>query len=141
MVVAVGLAVTAGCSRPPLEQQVLSAQRLEYLAEAFPADGGSRVYFFYMHPPQRQMLALMVRHRNAALGGNADFQEIWLDRGGGFATHTDVQAGSPLETKVLRFLGTATINTNADLHIITHPADLDHLKWVVERMKDRNSKW
>src|SRR5580765_5030593 len=94
IVVAAGVALTVGCSRPPLDQQVLNAQRLEYVAEAFPTDGGSRVFFFYTHPPERQMLALLVRHRNPALGGNADFQEIWLDRGGGFGTHTDVQAGS-----------------------------------------------
>src|SRR5438876_830288 len=131
------LALTEACSRShPLDQQVLAAEHLEYLAEAFPADGGSRVFFFYVHPPQRQLLAVIVRHRNAALGGNADFQEIWLDRGGGFGTHTDVQPDSALEAKLLQLLRTAMINTNADLHIITHPAKLDHLKWVAERMKD-----
>jgi len=136
------ISVMLGCgSRQSLEQQVLSADHLEYLAEAFPSDGGSRVFFFYMHPPKHQLLALMVRHRNPALGGNADFQEIWLDRGGGFGTHTDVQPASALEAKLLLLLQAATIGTNAELHVTTKPASLDHLKWVTERMTDRRAKW
>ena len=128
-----------GCgSRRPLDQQVLSANHLEYIAEAFPADGGSRMFLFYMQPPEHRQLALLVRHRNFT---NADFQEIWLDRNPGFGTHTDVQPGSALEVKLIQLLQTATINTNADLQFITHPPSLDHLKWVTKRIQDRKSKW
>src|SRR6266850_5646227 len=40
VVLAAALALTGACSRShPLDQQVLAADHLEYLAEAFPADG------------------------------------------------------------------------------------------------------
>ncbi len=134
----------AGCGPPqPLEQQVLSANQLEYISEDFPPDGGSHVFFFYMQPPRHQLLALLVRQRNPAFGGNPDFQEIWLDRTGGFGTYTDVRPGSALESKVIQLLSTASLRTNANETFVdpANPPNLERLKWVIERIKDRKSKW
>ncbi len=82
----------------------------------------------------------MVLHRQAVLGGNPNFQEIRIDRYGGFALYVDVKVGSKLEKKLLDLLQTATVNTNrADNYI--RPPKSENLKWIVQRIQDRRSGW
>ena len=121
----------------PLEQQVLAANKIEFIGEDFPADGGSFAFFFRL--PYRQPMALLVRNRQERMG-NPDFQEIWLDGHGGFNPHVDVQPGSELESKLVALLRTATLRTNA-ADRYSAPPRAERLIWVIERIQDRETKW
>src|SRR5688572_5306647 len=69
----------------PVEQQIMTANSLQFLGEDFPLDGGSRAFFFYL--PRNQYLILLVRHRRpVAEGGNPDFQEILVQDDRGYQT-------------------------------------------------------
>jgi len=123
----------------PLDQQVLAADGIEFLGQDFPADGGSRGFFFRL--PHGQPMVLLVRHRDARKGGNPEFQEIWLDRIGGFETYVDVRPSSPLETKLVTLLQVATVRPNTRFSEPPNAPNAEQLKWVVDRIQDRKSKW
>jgi len=126
-------------SRPvkPVEQQVMEADRLEFIGEDFPSDGGSRAFFFHM--PGKQYLMLLVVHRGSVKDrGNPDFQEIRIH--GYQRKLTNVVAGSALEEKLVALLRTATINTNEGRHYSARPKP-ERLTWIIERMEDRKSTW
>jgi hypothetical protein len=72
--------------------------------------------------------------------GNPDFQEIWLDRHGGFNPHIDVPPGSELESKLVVLLRTATVRTNV-AERFSAPPRAERLRWVIERIRDRKTKW
>ena len=134
------LAVTAfvfSSRTKPVEQQVMEADRLEFIGEDFPLDGGSRAFFFHM--PGKQYLMLLVVHRGAVKDrGKPDFQEIRIH---GYQRRlTDVEAGSALEEKLVALLRTATINTNEGRHYSARPKP-ESLLWIIERMQDRKSTW
>ena len=122
----------------PLEEQIRSAMHLTFIGEEPVLDGGSYTFFFEL--PRHRPMALKVRHRRADLGGNAEFQEIWLDRTGGMNPHLDLQPGSELESKIITLLGSATCKTNSGRHFTTPPRR-ERLQWVVERIRDRKTTW
>jgi hypothetical protein len=121
----------------PIEQQIMAADRLEFVGEGFPLDGGSRAFSFYL--PRKQYLTLLVVHRGPkAEGGNPDFQEIRVL--GYRGTRAEIASGSPLENKLIALLRTAVINTN-DGQRYSAPLKPERLLWIVERMQDRKSTW
>jgi hypothetical protein len=135
------LAVTAfAFSRrtKPVEQQVMEAKRLELIGEGFPADGGSRAFFFHM-PGKRYLMVLVLHRGSVEDGGNPDFQEIRIS---GYRSRREkvVPAESPLEQKLVALSRTATINANEGRHYSTRPRP-ESLQWIIERIQDRKSKW
>ena len=121
-----------------LEEQIHSASSVTFIGEAPVTDGGSYTFFFLL--PRRHQMALKVRHRRPDMGGNANFQEIWLDSSGGMNPHLDLQPGSQLESKILTLLESATCKANAREDFMTPPTQ-ERLRWVVERIRDRKSVW
>jgi len=124
----------------PLEQQILAAKHIEFMGEAFAADGGSFAFFFRL--PDHQPLALLVRNRLEGMG-NPDFQEIWLDHNLIFTSHIDLEPGSELESKLIALLRAATVNANTSERFSFPPQSPrpERLSWVIERIQDRKTKW
>jgi hypothetical protein len=132
---AVAIALTRRAK--PIDEQIMVADKLEFIGEDFPLDGGSRAFFF--HLPRKQYLMLLVVHRRAKEdGGNPDFQEIRVT--GYRGSRADVPAESPLETKLIELLRTAVIKTN-DVPKYSEPPKPERLLWIVQRMQNRRSKW
>jgi hypothetical protein len=137
-VLAAGVTFSVGELRP-VEQQVMAAERLEFIGEDFLADGGSHAFFF--HLTHKRLLMLQVVHRSAVHpGGRPDFQQIRIRGYGAARNAVDVRAESPLEQKLIALLRTATINTNEG-QTYSEPAKPERLLWIIERMQDRTSKW
>ena len=124
--------------RPLTEQEVLAADHLDFVEEMPVPDGGSYVFSFRL--PHKRSLAIQVLHRRADLGGNAEFQEIRIDRLGAMNPYIDVRPGSALEEKLLMLLQSATIDTNATPSYASLPSP-PRLQWLCERIRDRKSKW
>jgi len=138
VVVVLAVSATAFSRRSkPVEEQVMAAERLEFIGEDFPADGGSRAFFF--HLPRKQYLMLLVVHRGPVnQGGNPDLQEIRI-HGYRARREVNVPAESPLEQKLISLLRTAGINTNEGRSYSAPPTP-ERLLWIIERMQNRNSK-
>jgi len=126
--------------RPLTEQEVLAANRVDFVEEMPIPDGGS--YVFHFRLPHKRSMAIQVVHRRAEMGGNPDFQEIRLDRLGGMNPYIDLRPGSPLEAKVLSLLQSAGIYTNA---AASHPEFTspkpERLRWLTERIVDSKTIW
>ena len=136
LVVAALIAAYVYSTRPLTEQEVLAADRLDFVSEMPIPDGGSHVFTFRL--PYHRALPIQVLHRRADLGGNADFQEIRIDRA--TRPYIDVRPGSVLEAKLLVLLETASIDTNATPSYATLPSR-ERLQWLCERIRDRKTKW
>jgi hypothetical protein len=143
-VVAVGVTVVVAAliaayfysMRPVTEQEVLAADRIDFVSEMPIPDGGSYVFSFRL--PHNRSLVIQVLHRRADLGGNAEFQEIRIDRL--TKPYIDVRPRSALEAKLLALLQTARIDTNATPSYATLPSP-ERLQWLCERIRDRKAKW
>jgi len=123
----------------PLDRQILESGHIKLLAEGFPLDGGSRVFFFQL--PQGRSMALEVHNRDPRFDGNPDFQEIWLSSDGNFKTYIVLQQRSPLEQRVLDLLENASCEPTS-LPFFSRPARPEMLSWIIEdRIKDRKSTW
>jgi hypothetical protein len=122
----------------PVDQSLLAADHVDFIGELPVPDGGSITFFFLL--PHSQPMALLVRHRDPRFGANPEFQEIWLDRYGGFNPHIDVSPATPLESKLVGLLLSATIKTNAGEHG-WEPPNPERLKWIIQRIQDRKSPW
>jgi hypothetical protein len=125
----------------PLERYVLSAKHIEYIGFSSYWDGGSRSFAFKL--PGCRSMVVFVPHRNPELGGNPDFQEIYLGPNDEAKRQVRVEPGSALETRLLTLLRTATAKTNAATSLTNWPwaPTTKDLKWLAERIQDRKSKW
>jgi hypothetical protein len=121
-----------------VDRQILRAKSLDFVGEAYPPDGGSRVFLFEL--PRHRFFAVMVRHRHPALGGNAAFQEIWVGQNPGFRSHFDLIPGSLVEAKLLKLLRTARCH-DVSFGFITRPPQTNALVWLDQRIRDRASTW
>jgi hypothetical protein len=116
----------------PVEQQLLTAERLEFFGADFPAEGGSPDFFFLL-PLQQPLALLSGQRRSADEFIPPDFQTIVITGNRG---RTNVSAGSALEEKLLTLLRTATINTNAGRGHDVRPSS-ERLQWLIERVENR----
>jgi hypothetical protein len=88
-------------------------------------------------------MVVFVPHRNAAFGGNADFQEIWLGPNKAAMRQVCLKPGSAFEAHLLTLLRTATVKENREASLTNWPwapAPKD-LQWLAARIEDRKSKW
>jgi hypothetical protein len=88
-------------------------------------------------------MVVFVPHRNPELGGNPDFQEIYLGSNDEAKRQVRVEPGSRLETRLLTLLRTASAKTTAETSPTNWPwaPTTKDLKWLAERIQDRKSKW
>jgi hypothetical protein len=125
----------------PFQRYLLSAKHIEYTGLSSYWDGGSRSFAFKL--PGWPSMVVFVPHRNPELGGNPDFQEIYLGPNDEAKRQVRVEPGSGLETRLLILLRTATAKTNAETSPTNWPwaPTTKDLKWLAERIQDRKSKW
>ena len=104
-------------------------------------DGGSRSFSFKLS--QGRSMVVFVPHRNPALGGNPDFQEVWLGPNDRAKHEVRLEPGSTLEARFLTLLRTATVKTNPEASSTNWPGvpTPKDLNWLAERIQDRQSKW
>ena len=125
----------------PFERCVLVVKHIELTGWSSYWDGGSRSFAFRL-PGWRSMI-VFVPHRNATLGGNPDFQEIWLGPNKTAMRQVCIKPGSALETHLLTLLRTASVKENREASLTNWPwapAPKD-LEWLAARIEDRKSKW
>jgi len=125
-------------ARLPLDRRILAATQIEYLGEDFPLDGGSRDLFFRLK--NGGGMVLQVCHRDPRFGGNPDFQEIWVSADARFKTYIPVAPGSALERKIVSLLGSATCASKPEASL-REPPRPEALRWAIERIEDRKTKW
>jgi hypothetical protein len=125
----------------PFERCVLVVKHIELTGWSSYWDGGSRTFAFRL-PGWRSMI-VFVPHRNAALGGNPDFQEIWLGPNKSAMRQVCLKPGSALETHLLTLLRTAGVKENQEASSTNWPwmPTPNDLKWLAVRIQDRRSKW
>jgi hypothetical protein len=93
--------------------------------------------------PYGHSTQVFVHHRNPVFDGNPDFQEIRLQPNAATNVRMPLEPGSALEAKLVTLLQTARVKANEDGSLSNqvwapHASDL---KWLVERIQDRKSKW
>ena len=125
----------------PFERCVLVVKQIELTGWSSYWDGGSRSFAFRL-PGWRSMI-VFVPHRNAALGGNPDFQEIWLGPNKAAMRQVCLKPGSALETHLLTLLRTASVKENQEASSTNWPwtPTPKDLKWLAARIQDRRSTW
>ena len=125
----------------PFERYLLAIKHVELTGWSSYWDGGSRSFAFNL-PGWRSMIVL-VPHRNAALGGNPDFQEIWLGPNKAAMRQVCLRPGSALEAHLLTLLRAASVKENRETSLTNWPwaPSLGDLRWLAARIEDRRSKW
>ena len=125
----------------PFACYISSAKQIELTGWSSYWDGGSRSFAFRL-PGWRSMI-VFVPHRNVALGGNPDFQEIWLGPNKAAMRQVCLEPGSALETHLLTLLRTASVKENQEASSTNWPwtPTPKDLKWLATRIQDRRSKW
>ena len=125
--------------RPLNEQEILAADRVMFDGECPIPDGGSCV--FDLRLPHNRSMQVQVVHRRPDFGGNPEFQEIRLYRFAGPDRCINLQRGSALEAKVLALLRAADISTNGAADGFPTQPTAERLRWLIERILDRKTKW
>jgi hypothetical protein len=125
----------------PFERCVLVVKHIELTGWSSYWDGGSRSFTFSL--PGWRSMVVFVPHRNAALGGNPNFQEVWLGPNKAAMRQVGLKPGSTLESHVLSLLRTATVKESQAASSTNWPwtPTAKDLTWLAARIQDRTSKW
>lgn len=127
--------------RKPFLQQLSTARYVELIRKGSIWDGGSR--YFVLRLPYWHTAVVFVPHRNPGLGGNPGFQEVWIRPDEYSRDGFQLEAGSELEAHVVSLLRTAAVaapRPGSPEDRVWEPTP-DDLKWLVERIQNRRSKW
>lgn len=125
----------------PFERCLLVANHIELTGWSSYWDGGSRSFAFKL--PGWRSVVVFVPHRSPELGGNPDFQDIWLGPNNASMRQIRLRPGSALETHLLTLLRTASVKANREASLTNWPwaPTSKDLKWLAARIEDRRSKW